>query len=184
MRRTIGYELDQDLVLAIVEKALIEFLKLPENRDLGKKGGLFTLKDRNGRFVFSTHEIGEVPAKKVTKYRNLSREKADRLTANPDHISSWQSRDPEEKKYGGAILVGDLILSFSGLTEHGDETVMLLTAMKILEGRFDPRRLYEIAEISNNPFVFLCGETHNSPAVTGSSLDRITIIVSPPNRKT
>lgn len=84
---------------------------------------------------------------KLPKYYLLSIEKAMRLAndiVEEDHVSSWESRDEKRKLYGGAIRVFgtvrqvsnlpvQIILSFSGLTEAGDEAAMVLTALRMRE---------------------------------------------------
>jgi len=82
--------------------------------------------------------VGEVDGDKFEKYHFISNEKGMRLARNlkHGHVSSWQSRNPDNDEYGGAIYfiikLGDesfrVIFSFSGLPEKGDEAAMIMAA--------------------------------------------------------
>lgn len=91
----------------------------------GKKGGWICIMDPGGEIV--VHEqIGEIGPEKPEKYQQVSKEKATRLRAHPEHRTSWQSRNPEQGQWGGAIRTIDgWIFSFSGLPELWDEALML-----------------------------------------------------------
>ncbi len=74
----------------------------------------------------------------------FSQEKARRLSEKTD-LTSFESRDPANKKYGGAIKVGGdkkfKIISFSGLPELWDEASMFMTAILSIEDD-EARRLF------------------------------------------
>ncbi|MBP6943046.1 MAG: hypothetical protein KBB55_03305 [Candidatus Buchananbacteria bacterium] len=72
-------------------------------------------------------QVGEQPEEKRINSFGFCQEKAQRLARNPDHCSSWQSRNVALRHYGGAIRCGEYIISFSGLPELGDEAMMLLS---------------------------------------------------------
>lgn len=88
-------------------------------------------------------EAGKMTAEERTLFYRFSQEKAHRLYAewlrNPDEtFSSWQTRDFDNQKYGGAIACRTLyqgwscgIISFSGLKEHVDEAVSLNLALSL-----------------------------------------------------
>ncbi len=80
----------------------------------------------DGRLLFSI-EIGKCPKEKFTGYARNSLEKGQRLACHSTHLSSWQSRDPKEQKWGGAIRA-KYIVSFSGLPEHADEALCIAIA--------------------------------------------------------
>jgi hypothetical protein len=90
-----------------------------------RTGGYFCLADLRGMPLLIA-PIGTMSREKAEKYLQLCQEKARRLSASRGHISSWESRVPDEEKYGGAITIADVILSFSGLPEKGDEAVMMV----------------------------------------------------------
>lgn len=93
--------------------------------------------------------IGGPKEGKQTRYADLSEEKARRLASNPQHPSSWQSRDIARDYYGGAVRCEDgTILSFSGSTEEADEALMLLVARFC--NLLTAEEADEIAGISNN----------------------------------
>jgi len=124
----------------------------PDLQKSPKKGGFLTIIDRITGYKYLTVIIGEVPSNKMEKYAELSGEKAERLfrTFNElKHQSSWESRDPDNGKWGGAITAADLIISFSGLTEAGDEAVCLDIAYKLNWSNYN--EITKIAENNNNP---------------------------------
>lgn len=91
------------------------------------------------------------------KYKNLSMEKAHRLGRHvaAGHVSSYTAdRNPEEFRYGGAVLLSCqipgygrgpalIIWSMSGLPEQGDETAMLLAAKNMTAKDEWPWRISE-----------------------------------------
>ena len=103
--------------------------------------------------------LGEVNGhmEKLNSWDTNSREKANRLLQNKKHISSWQSRDFDNNKYGGAIKTpSGEIISMSGLPEYGDEACCLVLAIEI--GWMQEEFAEEIVEISgNNLFLELYG---------------------------
>ena len=93
-----------------------------------KSGAAFAVVSRNsGQLLFPPHFIGCVSDEKLEKYaRMASIVKPRQLMDNLDHLSSWQSRDPENGLWGGAVTMSPYeIFSMSGLTEHGDEGMVL-----------------------------------------------------------
>jgi hypothetical protein len=116
----------------------------------GREGGYFCLADGRTGFPYAIVLIGSVPEEKSAKYLALCQEKALRLVSNPQHVSSWESRDPENGKWGGAVRVDNLIYSFSGFPELGDEATMLATA-----AAWRPctrAEIYQIIARSDNPY--------------------------------
>ena len=76
-------------------------------------------------------QIGINPPEKREKRFGLCQEKALRLYQNPSHKTSYQSRNPAERKYGGAVRVGNFIFSFSGIPDElDDEALMAFVAYK------------------------------------------------------
>lgn len=97
---------------------------LPDNRT----GGYLYFCDAEGRQLLHKM-LGEPDPAKWAKYREYSREKADRLLRHPEHVLSAQSRNPDEKQYGGALrLASGHILSFSGFSEIDDQHICGLLA--------------------------------------------------------
>ncbi|MEK7648959.1 MAG: hypothetical protein AAB400_03510 [Patescibacteria group bacterium] len=83
---------------------------------------------------------------------NYSQEKGRRLQQYPDHVSSFQSRNPDEKKWGGAVRGNRVILSFSGLPEILDELAMVRAGLEL--GLFpDYDRIRKIADASDNAMI-------------------------------
>ncbi len=147
------YELFFKLFQAL-DQALHYCLFHPQNKDKLRKSGYFTLRDIiDGKVIF-TIMLGEVPKEKQEKYLSLSLEKGQRLFRNYrlnfQDFSSWQTRNPDKDLWGGAVRTEKYILSFSGLAELLDETLVLEMALTM--NWSNPYRLYEISKKSNNYF--------------------------------
>lgn len=71
-----------------------------------------------------------------------------RLSRNPAHVSSWQSRNEGEDQYAGAIRTPVHIFSFSGFPEHLDEAAMLVVGVRSRE--LTIVQAEEIAAVSKN----------------------------------
>lgn len=143
-------------VLDTMAIALAEVLAHPENTDKERKGGyvyLYDIKDNVSLMHLSVGDLANRPKEKVTKYIEFSQEKAMRLLSwlPQGNVSSWQSRNEPIEKYGGAIRARRYILSFSGLSEHQDEAVCALTALRL--GWINLDEVHRIAVISGNPYL-------------------------------
>lgn len=117
---------------------------LDEN-DRWRKGGWIHINDPDGNVVL--HErLGEIAfLENNAMYQSLSAEKSSRLRGHPDYRTSWQSREPEHDRYGGAIRTSNgYIFSFSGLPELWDEALMLAIASWSV-----PRLGYEVEKIAS-----------------------------------
>jgi hypothetical protein len=151
-----------DLDLGIVRRQA-EYLvdlttTLSSNEKPEKKGGFLVL----GLDNFSTKhilEIGECNQEKLMKYWEISQEKAHRLYSawlrDPTSVLSWQTRDPENRMWGGAVLFpfeGEgrncNIISFSGLTEAADEAVSSALGYDLSFGNMN--YMAKVAAISDN----------------------------------
>lgn len=127
---------------------------IEEIDDPNRQGGFFRLTpvhDNPHSHPLMVAMIGQVLSDKAEKYIEFTKEKTLRLRAHPKHSSSWQSRNPDEGKWGGAILATNYarcILAFSGLPELGDEAAMLLAALEV---RLITRQYaHDVATASNN----------------------------------
>jgi len=133
---------------------LAEVLSILGDEADGREGGFFRFFTINwfGPEAFTPVQhvaelVGRVPTDKFPKYEEFSREKAERIIRNlkngESHVSSWQSRDPDRERYGGAIMVhipawqvgggapSVAILTFSGLPEKADEALMIWVAYQL-----------------------------------------------------
>ena len=110
----------------------------------------------DGRIIHHD-QIGEVPADKLTRRRIISLEKAVRLMMNAllqkEHLTSRQSRDPGNLRWGGAITRTDGVVdSFTGFTEEQDEACMLVLYV-VENGSKDSTELFAaVTEANNNSF--------------------------------
>ena len=118
----------------------------------GKTGAYVCIASASTGMLYEPAPVGVVPPEKADKYREVSQEKVTRLLANVSLLSSWATRDPDKKKWGGAIALLALrsIFSMSGLPELGDEAVMLATALYFYPDVLED--LEDIAKISGNPY--------------------------------
>ena len=118
--------------------------KIGEHYGEGRMGGYLCIYDPN-RLFDRQQLIGEPDRAKAPKYQSFAREKAFRLSQNPDHLTSWESRDVENEQYGGAIrLPSGLIISFSGMPEAVDTAFCLMLMYNFLIA--SPKDLIEISE--------------------------------------
>jgi len=84
-------------------------------------------------------------------------EKFERLYDRPGddqpNLTAWSTRDPSAipARWGGAIVIDGRILSFSGLSEHADEALIIGAAY--LVGWLDREHALAYAAISSNKLV-------------------------------
>lgn len=140
--------LKNSAILWIVEKLVEEATKLHGTE---KRGGYLTVLIRGEPQISLCSAVG-VFSDDPEKYLVYSQEKAERLRGFwHQHLSSWESRDPDHGRWGGAIRAGDLIISFSGLPELVDEAVVTAAAYWLGEIT-EYAQVLRIADISQNPF--------------------------------
>lgn len=137
-------------IVIYASKIVEAFVNYPGNPKPERKGGYLTIRDRISGIVLLVALIGGCSADKVNDYLVFSQEKGWRLFLNYGHLSSFQTRNENEKKWAGAIVAGNYIISFSGLPELGDEAVMIVLASKL--GWLDSETAKAIVAISSNPF--------------------------------
>ena len=147
--------------LEVAETVMERFLALPENPDKTRTGGCLAI-IKDGKMVMVI-ELGVTRPEKTDKYFRLCQEKAKRLSAHSGdgHISSWQSRNVQENKYGGGVTVPSdsggvkagqgMVGAMSGLVEHGDEAITLViwSIFRWLVLEYAKKIMY----ISDNPLV-------------------------------
>ena len=116
-----------------------------------RTGGMLCVAEQDG--IVLTCLIGEIsePAK-ILQYTFACQEGAKRLLEYLEHVSSWQSRDFDSKKYGGAIRSDNLVISFAGLSEHLNEAFSSIVAWQMLPG-MSLVRWTEIQTVSRNIYM-------------------------------
>lgn len=118
--------LTPDALLQLVDEG-IKSLKIRCN--VVENSGYFTVFDcACNAGILMICQVGVIPPKKLERHFILSQEKAYRLFQNPAHFTSFQSRDTVNSRYGGAVRAGNLILSFSGISELDSEALMTYVA--------------------------------------------------------
>jgi len=150
-----------NLLIAAAAHALVaRSQKAPSNTNPEKAGGYLVIGSEGfeERYIL---KIGNCPAEKDNKYRNFAQEKAHRLFSDwlrdPSSISSWQTREPNLNRWGGAVLfpiIGERgpscdIISFSGLIEPADEALGLMLGYQFKLAT-DPKFAERVIDISAN----------------------------------
>jgi hypothetical protein len=144
--------LDPKEVVRVVPQMLAALIK--QRRPRGDKGGAYCIVDPKTReCIIPPTIVGIVREDKRERYLALCLEKALRLAEHDaeGHCLSWQSRDHDQDRWGGAIHDGLHIWGFSGMKEDQDEAIMLMSAHmcgQIMNG--EPK---SVAEISNNRII-------------------------------
>jgi hypothetical protein len=100
------------------------------------------------RLLFGRQINTPNPAEKLEGWQTNVLAKTHRLSTNPKHLSAWQTRDFDNKLYGGAIRAGDYLLGFSGMPEHGDES--LVVGIALLMGWLTLDGAAKVFKISGN----------------------------------
>ena len=114
----------------------------------GSNGGYLFFCDSAGRQLLHKR-LGDPNLEKQAKYHQFSQEKAERLLLNPDHLLSWQSRDLDDNRYGGAVrLSSGHVISFSGFPESVDEVFCISIARMM--NWMSEAEIVERLKISNN----------------------------------
>lgn len=137
------------VVNAVMEavREVVEWVNEPHRR-----GGYFCLVNRDGNAVAIPTlilGIGEVAAGSAFECLASCQKKARRLIAYRAHISSRQSGE------AGAIAVKRDVLSFAGLGQLADETVVLGVALKLeLSSRYETKMIAEGSRNRIFPSVF------------------------------
>lgn len=141
-------------ILDIASQIVATSVKIPGNEAPERQGGYLVVRNKISGVPLLIERVGKCPVSNVKRYHNLALEKGERLgntRLTSGHISSYQSRDTQNDKWGGAILTEDLIISFSGLKELFDEAVVLVLAIRM--HWLEIREAEAITEISGNTFV-------------------------------
>lgn len=150
---------EEDLVElgSVIKELLLSVPQVTDNPNPEKQGGYLTVRVDGEDSLVCPMGKG-VPEEKWNQYRKYSMEKALRLASHAHHSSSWQTRQPDINRYGGAIRVPrgqlitwDVIISFSGLPEQLDEALMLVAACKMKW--MDVDQISAIASQNDNPFI-------------------------------
>ncbi len=137
-----------EAVLAKAQKTFAQAMSLME--DPTRIGAALTIFNTDpAKPLNFTAFVGAPPSDKAQMYYGFSIEKARRLLDCSPDLSSYQSRDPENEKWGGAIRSEPIIISISGFPELWDEAIGL--AMAVQASSLDLSKAREIAAISGNP---------------------------------
>lgn len=117
-----------DLLIEL-ERLIRLAINIPVLDSADRPGGYFSVINTNDGSHVITAAIGTVPDFKAEQYRTNAEEKTRRLREEMlahGHTFSRQSRNPDLGKWGGAVVAGDWIFSFSGFSEAVDEALMVV----------------------------------------------------------
>ncbi len=146
-----GVPISEILVVAAEVTAAATTILLTKGSD--RKGGYLVIRKRDSGEILLHEKVGTIaPPESDQRYLTFAKEKGERL--GPNGLSSWQSRNLQQEKYGGAIATSSgLIVSFSGLPELWDEALVLVISNRL--GWISGKEVFDIIEISGNTFVEL-----------------------------
>ncbi len=131
-----------------VERQVIRFSLLGEEYNPTQKaGGVLVIYTKEGKWLANIC-IGDVPPESTAKYTSVAMTKIYILLKNPDYLSSYQGRDPDNGLWGGGIRTEEHFISFSGLNEAGDEAVILVAAQA--QEKIRDTDVAKIVLLSNN----------------------------------
>lgn len=107
-----------------------------ELRTKDRRGFWLYVNDATGPRVPFIDQIGIIGDDRNSACRGFAEEKFTRLKQNRHHRRSYESRDPDNNKWGGAIRGNDMIASVSGLPELLDEVVSAMVLVALKEAAF------------------------------------------------
>jgi hypothetical protein len=144
----------------VTEEVFARFIVMPDNPKPDRVGAYLSVFDKSQQKILLVIELGYCKPEMADRWFHYSLEKLERLWSNRSkgHVSSWQSRDPGMYKFGGAITSPDdargqkeghrLIGSIAGLTDHGEEAILLVIWLKFNWLTMEDAK--KIANISGN----------------------------------
>lgn len=128
--------------IRVTEEVFARYLIMPDKPKPDRVGAYLSIFDKSQQKILLVIELGYCKPEMADRWFHYSLEKLERLWTNRSkgHITSWQSRDPGMYKFGGAITSPDdtkstkeghkLIGSIAGLTDHGEEAILLVIWLK------------------------------------------------------
>lgn len=146
--------------IRVAEEVFAKYIIMPDNPKPDRVGAYLSVFDKSQQKILLVIELGYCKPEMADRWFHYSLEKMERLWTNRSkgHITSWQSRDPGMYKFGGAIAVPDdskglkeghkLIGSIAGLTDHGEESILLVIWLKCNWLTMEDAK--KIAHISSN----------------------------------
>jgi len=111
------------------------------------KGGCLCVASSNGHPLLVGY-VGGPAEERAGRFWVNALEKAARLGKNTGDISSFQSRNPDNRQWAGAVRGSHVIISFSGLPELIDEALVL--GLLRIKGMIADDRVAKVIAASNN----------------------------------
>lgn len=121
-------------------------------------------KDREGGFVcileketgtpILTSQVGYVKPEKVKKYYELAIKKAFFLFDNKNFITTQEASAEGYDILGGGISGKDFICAFSGFTERGDSSIMIMLLGERLEPKMHEKEKYKLIKSADCQNIF------------------------------
>jgi hypothetical protein len=153
---------DGTTAIAILAVASQSIRPIVERFGEGRGGGCLCIADDVNGVPVAKAFIGNPDILQRGEYWELAEEKVRRLSGHPEHISSWESRDTLNKRYGGAIRTSGGILGFSGLPEKVDEAFCI--GLALLRELLSGNEALGIISVNENQDAQLVYETMRSSA--------------------
>lgn len=145
-------------MLTVAKQVVEDAIRLVNSEGQQRTGAYFCVCYRPTYQLVLHAMIGDGPGDKSSKWREFSAEKCVRLLGHqPYHQTSYESRAPENDRYGGAVLGTDYVFSLSGLKELDDEATMFQVAIEL--GQRDVISTLDLISDERNPQLrrFLAG---------------------------
>lgn len=137
LSRILGFILESDLILTPEEK----------NR---YKGGYLCIAEMTHGTPQLLCMVGQIATDYVDKCKKRAEESAQKVAAF-HLLSSWENRNADQDKFGGAIHADGAIISFHGFPEWVDEAISVSIAHSLRQ--IDDVTIQKISTISCNPFI-------------------------------
>lgn len=129
----------ENLLFETAEILLPAFIK-NHQKELGGRTGVYMAILKIGETInveqkIVTKLIGEIPLEKQNEKQRFAKEKVYRLhernrdSRDRTEFSSFDSEDPDRKKFGGGIRARDYYISVSGFPPHLDQKFVLLLCL-------------------------------------------------------
>jgi hypothetical protein len=118
-------------ILTVADQVVKAIIRLVNSEGQERTGAYLCVIDRETHQLILHALIGDGPPDKVSKWREFSAEKCVRLLGHPEHETSFDSRSPDDNRWGGAVLGTDYAFGLSGLKELDDEAAMFHLAVML-----------------------------------------------------
>jgi hypothetical protein len=108
----------------------------------------------NSGCIYGTFMLGRMSPLTASVTMELAEEQNRRLCSNPEHVSGYQSRDPNDDMYGGSVRAGDILISPFGLIDElWNEAAAVAIAVMAFEEKMPASLVSRIKAESGNRWI-------------------------------